>query len=126
VGDRRDRQIRNASMWSDLRYALRSFQKTPALTLILILALALGIGANTAIFSVIDAVLLRPTPLRNLDRLAMVWETDRNTGTTREPASVADYLEFKSRTRTFDELAAMAAGEVNLTPDHGDPLRLPV
>ena len=66
-------------MWSDLRYAFRSFQKTPALTVILILTLALGIGANTAIFSVIDAVLLRPTPLRNLDRLAMVWETDRNT-----------------------------------------------
>jgi len=113
-------------MWSDLRYALRSFQKTPALTLILILTLALGIGANTAIFSVIDAVLLRPTPLRNLDRLAMVWETDRNTGTTREPASVPDYLDFKSRMRTFDDLAAIAAGEVNLTPERGDPVRLPV
>jgi putative ABC transport system permease protein len=113
-------------MWSDLRYALRSFRKTPALTVILILTLALGMGANTAIFSVIDAVLLRPAPLRNLDRLAMVWETDRNTGTTREPASVPDYLDFKSRTRTFDDLAAIAAGEVNLTPEHGDPLRLPV
>jgi len=113
-------------MWSDLRYAFRSFRKTPVLTVILILTLALGIGANTAIFSVIDAVLLRPTPLRNLDGLAMVWETDRNTGTTREPASVPDYLDFKSRTQTFDELAAIAAGEVNLTPAHGDPLRLPV
>ena len=113
-------------MWSDLRYALRSLQKTPGLTVILILTLALGIGANTAIFSVIDAVLLRPTPLRNLDRLAMVWETDRNTGTTREPASVPDYLDFKSRTRTFEELAAVMAGEVNLTPEHGDPVRLPV
>ncbi|HEU4935850.1 MAG TPA: ABC transporter permease [Vicinamibacterales bacterium] len=113
-------------MWSDLRYAFRSFQKTPALTAILILTLALGIGANTAIFSVIDAVLLRPTPFSNLDRLAMVWETDRNTGTTREPASVPDYLDFKSATRTFDELAAIAAGEINLTPEHGDPVRLPV
>src|SRR5262245_5091272 len=113
-------------MWSDLRYALRSFQKTPALTAILILTLALGIGANTAIFSVIDAVLLRPTPLRNMDGLAMVWETDRNTGTTREPASVPDYLDFKTRARTFDQFAAIAAGEVNLTPEHGDPVRLPV
>ncbi len=113
-------------MWSDLRHAFRSFQKTPALTVILILTLALGIGANTAIFSVIDAVLLRPTPLRNIDRLAIVWETDRNTGTTREPASVPDYLDFKTRARTFDHLAAIAAGEVNLTPEHGDPVRLPV
>ena len=113
-------------MGSDLRYALRTLQKTPALTAILILTLALGIGANTAIFSVIDAVLLRPTPLRNLDRLAMVWETDRNTGTSREPASVPDYLDFKSRTRTFEQLAAVAAGEVNLTPDQGEPVRLPV
>ena len=112
-------------MWSDFRYAIRSFQKTPGLTVILILTLAIGIGANTAIFSVIDAVLLRPTPLKNLDRLAMVWETDRNTSTTREPASFPDYLDFKSRTRTFDQLAAVMAGEVNLTPDHGDPVRLP-
>jgi putative ABC transport system permease protein len=113
-------------MSSDLRYAFRSFQKTPGLTAILILTLGLGIGANTAIFSVIDAVLLRPTPLTNLDRLAMVWETDRNTGTTREPASVPDFLDFKSRTQTFDELAAIMAGEVNLRPEHGDPVRLPV
>jgi putative ABC transport system permease protein len=113
-------------MWSDLRYASRAFQKTPALTIILILTLALGIGANTAIFSVVDAVLLRPTPLRNLDRLAMVWETDRNTGTTREPASYPDYLDFKSRARTFEQLAAVMAGELNLTPEHGDPVRLPV
>ncbi len=112
-------------MWSDFRYAIRSFQKTPGLTVILILTLAIGIGANTAIFSVIDAVLLRPTPLKNLDRLAMVWETDRNTSTTREPASFPDYLDFKSRARTFDQLAAVMAGEVNLTPDHGDPVRLP-
>ena len=113
-------------MWSDVRYAARSFAKTPALSAILILTLALGIGANTAIFSVIDAVLLRPTPLDHLDRLAMVWETDRNTGTTREPASFPDYLDFKARTRTFDKLAAVMAGEVNLTPEHGDPVRLPV
>src|SRR3982751_5461205 len=113
-------------MWSDLRYAARSLQHTPALAAILILTLALGIGANTAIFSVIDAVLLRPTPLRNLDRLAMVWETDRNTGTTREPASFPDYLDFRARTRTFEQLAAVMAGEVTLTPDRGDPVRLPV
>jgi len=113
-------------MLSDFRFALRSFRKTPGLTAVVLLTLALGIGANTAIFSVIDAVLLRPTPLQHLDRLAMVWETDRNTATTREPASLPDYIDFKARTRTFEDLAAVMAGEVNLTPDRGDPLRLPV
>ena len=113
-------------MWSDVRYALRSFQKTPGLTAILVLTLALGIGANTAIFSVIDAVLLRPAPFARLDRLVMVWETDRNTGTTREPSSFPDYLDFKARSRTCERLAAIMASEVNLTPEHGDPLRLPV
>src|SRR5690349_13746510 len=113
-------------MWSDVRYAARSFYKSPGLTIVLILTLALGIGANTAIFCVIDAVLLRPAPFVDLDRLVMVWEMDRNTGTTREPASFPDYLDFKARTRTCENVAAIAPSEVNLTPEHGDPLRLPV
>jgi putative ABC transport system permease protein len=113
-------------MLSDLRYAVRSFLKTPALTAVILLTLALGIGANTAIFSVIDAVLLRPSPLANIEQLAMVWETDRNTSTTREPASFPDYLDFKARSRSFEALAALTAGELNLTPDKGDPVRLPV
>jgi len=111
---------------SDVRYALRSFAKTPALAAVIIATLALGIGANTAIFSVVDAVLLRPAPLQHIDRLAMVWETDRNTGTTREPASLPDYLDFKARSRTFTGLSAIMAGEVNLTPERGDPVRLPM
>ena len=113
-------------MLQDLRYAIRSFLKTPALTAVILLTLALGIGANTAIFSVIDAVLLRPSPLTNIERLAMVWETDRNTSTTREPASFPDYLDFKARSRTFAGLSALTADELNLTPDKGDPVRLPV
>ncbi len=112
-------------MLDDLRYAVRSFLKTPALAAVILLTLALGIGANTAIFSVVNAVLLRPAPVRDIERLAMVWETDRNTGTTREPASLPDYLDFTTRSRTFESLAAMATGEANLTPDTGDPVRLP-
>jgi putative ABC transport system permease protein len=113
-------------MLQDLRYAVRSFLKTPALTAVILLTLALGIGANTAIFSVIDAVLLRPSPLANIEQLAMVWETDRNTSTTREPASFPDYLDFKARSRSFEGLAALMADELNLTLDKGDPVRLPV
>ena len=111
-------------MLQDFRYALRSLRKAPGFASAAVLTLALGIGANTAIFSVVDGVLLRPAPFEDMDRLMMVWETDRKSGTTREPASVPDYLDFRQRTTRFAELAAFAGFEVNLTPEDGDPARL--
>ncbi|MGH7529912.1 MAG: ABC transporter permease, partial [Gemmatimonadales bacterium] len=81
----------------DLRYALRQLRASPGFTLAAVLTLALGIGANTAIFSVVDGVLLRPAPFEDMDRLVMVWETDRKSGTLHEPASVPDYLDFQRR-----------------------------
>jgi putative ABC transport system permease protein len=110
----------------DLRYALRSFLKNPAFSIACILTLALGIGANTAIFSVVDAVLLRRAPFGDIERLVMVWETDRNTGTTREPASLPDFLDIEQRARTLAQAAVLMAGEMNLTPAAGDPRRVPV
>ncbi|MBI2402671.1 MAG: ABC transporter permease [Gemmatimonadetes bacterium] len=111
-------------MLNDFRYALRSLRNAPGFTAAAVLTLALGIGANTAIFSVVDGVLLRPAPFEDIGRLVMVWETDRKSGTTREPASVPDYLDFRQRATRFAELAAFAGTEVNLTPDDGDPARL--
>jgi putative ABC transport system permease protein len=111
---------------TDLRYALRSFAGNPAFSTACILTLALGIGANTAIFSVVDAVLLRRAPFADMGRLVMVWETDRNTGTTREPASLPDYLDFKTRARSLSQAAVLMAGEMNLAPASGDPRRVPV
>jgi predicted permease len=112
------------SLLQDLRFAVRSLRKSPGFTTVAVLTLALGIGANTAIFSVVDGVLLRPTPFRDIGRLAVVWETDRKSGTTREPASVPDYLDFRQRSEQFSQLAAVAGTEVNLTPPEGDPTRL--
>ncbi|MGQ0704345.1 MAG: ABC transporter permease, partial [Gemmatimonadales bacterium] len=89
------------------------------------LTLALGIGANTAIFSVVDGVLLRPAPFRDMDRLAMVWETDRKSSTLREPASIPDYFDLQERSRQFDRLAAFSPITATVTPDRGDPDRLP-
>ncbi len=113
-------------MFSDLRHAARSFAKTPALTGIILLTLALGIGANTAIFSVVYAVLIRPAPLAGIDRLAMMWETDRNTGTTREPSSLPDFLDFRQRATTFKTLGALLADEMNLTSLTTEPRRVAV
>jgi putative ABC transport system permease protein len=111
-------------MQQDLRFALRSLARTPGFATAAILTLALGIGANTAIFSVVNAVLLRPAPFRELDRVVMVWETDRNSGTTREPASVPDYLDYRVQTASLTSLSALMAAQVNLATGDGDPARV--
>ncbi|MEO7996964.1 MAG: ABC transporter permease [Gemmatimonadaceae bacterium] len=108
----------------DLRIALRALWRAPAFTIAAVLTLAVGIGANTAIFSVVDGVLLRPAPFANIDRLMMVWQTDRVSGTTREPSSIPDYFDFQKSSRRFSKLAAFAATEVNLTRRDADPSRL--
>ena len=112
------------ALLQDLRYALRSLVKNPSFTVAAVLTLGLGIGATTAIFSVVHGVLLRPTPLADMNRLAMVWETDRKSGTAHEPASVPDFQDFQRASGRFAQLAAFAAGEVNLTPTQGEPARL--
>jgi len=112
------------SLLQDLRFAVRTLLKNPGFTAAAVLTLALGIGANTAIFSVVDGVLLRPAPFEAMDRLAMVWETDRKSSTIHEPASVPDFVDFQRRSIHFQRIGAFAAAEVNLTPDGGDPSRL--
>ena len=79
---------------------------------------------TTAIFSVVDAVLLRPVPFPDPERLVMVWETDRDTGTSHEPGSWPDYVDFQQRSRRIDRFAGLIAGEATLTPDAGEPTRL--
>jgi len=113
------------SFAQDLRYAVRSLIRSPGFTIAAVLSLALGIGANAAIFSVVRGVLLRPTPFTDLDGLAMVWETDRKSGTTHEPSSIPDYLDFKQQSREFTQLAAFSPVEVNVTSATADPERLP-
>lgn len=108
----------------DLRYGMRALRRNPAFAFVAILTLGLGIGANAAIFSVVDGVLLRPVPLQDADRLMVVWETDRNTGTTHEPASIPDFLDLRERTRRFEQIGAFQGLEVNLVPENGDPNRL--
>jgi putative ABC transport system permease protein len=108
----------------DLRYAVRRLRHTPGFTLVAVLTLALGIGANTAIYSVVDGVLLRAIPFAEGKRLVMVWETDRRSSTTREPGSWPDYVDLAERARTLDATAAFSGMEVTLTPDQGEPYRV--
>ena len=113
-------------MPADLRYAFRSFLKAPLFTAIVALTIATGIAATTALISVFHAVLLRPVPFSDPERLVMVWETDRNTGTTREPASWPDFQDIQRQSRTLSSVGAFTATEMNLTPVSGEPRRLAV
>jgi predicted permease len=112
------------SILQDLRYAWRVHRARPAVAVVAVLSLAVGIGLNTAIFSVVHGVLLRPVPIADLDRVVMIWQTDRDTGTTREPGSLPDFLDYRARSRTFAAMGALLAGEVNIQPAGGEPMRL--
>jgi putative ABC transport system permease protein len=118
------------SMWNDfvqdVRYGIRVLLRSRGFAAAAILTLAIGIGATTAIFSVVNTVLLAPVPFSALDRLTMVWQTDRNTGTFREPSSLPDFLDLKERSRQFTGFAAFAGAERTITPVEGDPSRVPV
>jgi predicted permease len=111
-------------MLADLRLGVRSLARNPGFAAAAVITLALGIGANTAIFSVVNAVLLRPAPFHELERIVMVWETDRNSSTTREPASVPDYLDYRSRSSSVESLSALMAAQVNLAAPDGEPIRI--
>lgn len=107
----------------DVRFALRMFTKNPAFTAIAVLALALGIGANTAIFSVVDAILLRPLPYKNPERLVMVWENATHLGFPKNTPSPANFLDWQKQATVFEGMAAFAERSLNLT-GVGEPERL--
>jgi len=107
----------------DVRYALRGLWKRPGFTVVAVLTLALGIGANTAIFSVVNAVLLRPLQFRDPDRLVMVWEDATFAGFPRNTPAPANYVDWKNQTRSFEDIAATHEETFNLTGD-GEPERV--
>ncbi len=99
----------------DLRYAIRQLVRHPGFALVSVLALGLGIGANTAIFSVVNAALLRPLPYRDSSRLVVVWDQLVQLGLDRFPVSYANYLDYRAQNRVFQDVAAFADVEFNLT-----------
>src|SRR5215831_1983733 len=112
------------TLFKDIRYGLRGLWKRPGFTVVALITLALGIGANTAIFSLINAVLIRPLPFRDPDRLVWTWGNIRNGG-NRASVSPLDYLDYRQRNTTFEEFAAMISVPIsaNLTGG-GEPERL--
>ncbi len=100
-------------MITDFKYAFRMLLKAPGFTFIAVITLALGIGANSAIFSVVDTVLLRPLPFRNPEQLVMLWGNSASTPNDRQTDSFPDYADYKDQSRTLAALAAFtSAGTV--------------
>src|SRR6185295_12337053 len=108
----------------DIRYGLRGLLKRPGFTVVALITLALGIGANTAIFSLINAVLIRPLPFGEPDRLVWSFGNIRN-GANRASVSPLDYLDYRHENHTFEQFAAMTSFPIspNLT-GAGEPERL--
>jgi putative ABC transport system permease protein len=109
--------------FQDFRYAARTLRKTPAFTAVAILTLALGIGANSAIFSVVDAILLRPLPYPEPGRLVRIWESSVKDDSSRNVVNPFNFLDWRDRSQSFDSIAAINTLMTNLS-FNGQPFAL--
>ena len=103
------------SILRDLKFSIRSLLQRPTLTIIAILTLAVGIGANTAIFSCINALLLKPLPFPDPERIVAVWEKLPSRGVERNEVAVANYLDWRAQSKTFEHLGIYRWWSTNLT-----------
>jgi putative ABC transport system permease protein len=99
----------------DVRFALRQLRRNKTFTVISVTTLALAVGANTAIFSVVHAVLLAPLPYKQVDRLAMIWGRNPSRGDLQFPISAGDFSDWKQKNGAFEDIAASYDDEVTLT-----------
>lgn len=118
-----DRTAWWSALRQDLRYAIRSLRHAPGFTLVAVLTLMLGIGANTAIFSVVRGVLLRPLPFHEPDRLVRLFTAFRGSGEERYSVSQPEFMDYKGQTALFSNVAAYTGAGFTLTGD-GEPERL--
>jgi putative ABC transport system permease protein len=111
------------TLWQDMRYGMRMLWKKPGFTVVAIIALALGIGANTAIFSVVNAVLLRPLPFAEPDRLVIVWMDNRQMQMKEDIHSYPNFIDYRDQNKVFESMAAYRSASLNLTGT-GEPERV--
>src|ERR671920_721409 len=107
------------TLWQDLRYGARTLAKNKGFTLVSVLVLAVGIGANSAIFSVVNAVLLRPLPYPEPERLVVLW-SDKEGTQSHSVVSYPDLEDWRAQTRTLEDISAFNQSGVLLQGD-GDP-----
>ncbi len=111
------------ALLQDIRYGLRGLAKSPGFTAVALLSLAIGISANTAIFSIVNTLLLRPLPYKGADRLVILWNRSPGLGITEDWFSTAQYFDIKTEHHGFEDVAIAIGGNENLTGD-GKPERV--
>jgi predicted permease len=112
------------TLLQDIRFAFRMLRKSPGFTAVAILTLALGIGANTAIFSIVDAVLLRPLPFKNPSRLVMLWESLPEIGFPKITASAPDIMFYEHEQKSFESMGAFQNEALDVSGGSGEPERI--
>jgi predicted permease len=112
-------------MWQDIRYALRRLAHERAFTTAAVLTLTLGVGANVAVFAVVEAVLLRPLPYPDADRLVILNHRDDRTGITKEFIAIGDFIDMSARQTVFDGFAAFSGGRTTIYGE-GEPIVAPL
>src|ERR1700689_921125 len=105
------------NLLQDIRYALRGLAKARGFTAVALLSLAIGISANTAIFSIVNALLLRPLPYKDASRLVILWNRSPGLGITEDWFSPAQYFDIKTEHHGFEDVAIAIGGNENLTGD---------
>lgn len=113
----------SGTLWQDVRYGMRMLQKNPVFALTVAGTLALGIGANTTVFSVVNAVIMKPLPYKEPDRLIRLWESHPGRGLSEFPVSVPNFKDWQSQQSVFEQLAALELATFNLTGT-GEPERI--
>ena len=120
--------MRHAELWQELRtdvgYSLRTLRRSPLFAVVAIVTIGLAIGANTAIFSALNAVLFRPLPYRFADRAEMIWNSNSQSALSRTAVAVPEYFDLKEQLRSHDAVAAVAPQPSPLTGDGGEPERV--
>src|SRR6185503_13241743 len=110
------------SLIKDCRYAIRSLRRQPAFTLVTVITLALGIGANTAIFSIVYSVLLKPMPFHRPDRIVVLWGEDRALGESRNQVSHTDIADYRAQQTSFESITTFNSW-TPLLSGTGEPVR---
>lgn len=111
------------TLLQDLRYGFRMLTKKPGFTIVAVLALALGIGANSAIFSVVNTVLLKPLPFKSPDQLMIVWEDGSRYGFPKDTPAPANFIDWRDQNQVFESMAAVDSKTLNLTGT-GEPEKI--
>jgi predicted permease len=112
------------TLWQDVRFGARTLAKSPGFTAVAVIALALGIGANSAIFSAVNTVLLRPLPFKDPERLVVVWEKGNADEFPLNSTSAANFIDWRDQNRVFEGASAMGRASFNLTGGGGEPVRV--